>query len=292
MTQPPRDNTRGSLWLVADLSLNIWALAIVKANGLDYGAAQLVLIRAAMGFVLISPWIWAARGRFGAVADPGLHLLRVALSALTLTASFHAIARVPFALLTAVNFTRPVLTMVLAALILREVIPRRRWVAAGCALLGVIVAIGPLDGADTGALGILGLAVLAGCGAIIVTRRLRAAPTIVLMTFYTGGLALATAPVALAGWQPVAAADLPVLLAIGVFAQAAQICFLRAQFWGEAGVLSVVSYLSLVGTASVGYLVFDERLTWGFWAGAGLVILSVAAVSGRTASRPAPGPIR
>ncbi|MFN3144351.1 MAG: hypothetical protein ACE368_03365 [Paracoccaceae bacterium] len=42
----PRDNLRGGAWLIADMSLNIWALSIVKALGADYAAAQVVFLRA------------------------------------------------------------------------------------------------------------------------------------------------------------------------------------------------------------------------------------------------------
>ena len=281
---PPRDNVRGSGWLIADMSLNIWALSIVKANGLDFVAAQLVFLRAITGICLISPWIWHARARFRTVSDPGFHALRVVLSATALTASFYVIARIPFALFTAANFTRPIVTMLLAAVFLREVIGARRWAAAGVAFIGILIAVEPIDAQGASGLFALPVVILAGCGAIIVTRRLRAAPTVVLMTFYTAGLAVCTAPFAVAFWQPIPADTLLILLGIGVFSQIAQLCFLRAQFWGEAGVLSVVSYLSLVLSTTVGYVVFAETPRPAFFLGAALVIGSVAAIGIRRPS--------
>jgi len=112
--EPPRDDLRGGAWLIADMSLNIWALSIVKWLGAGYPATQVVFLRAAVGLVLIAPLIWRGRARFRGVADLRLHLLRVALSVVTLSASFYAIARVPLAVFTAVGFTRPLVTMLLA----------------------------------------------------------------------------------------------------------------------------------------------------------------------------------
>lgn len=268
----PRDNLRGGAWLIADMSLNIWALSIVKALGADYAAAQVVFLRAGVGLVMILPFALRDRAQFRRLQTPWLHLLRVVLSVVTLTASFFAISRVPLALFTAMNFTRPLVTMVMAALILHEAIGPRRWAAAVIALLGVVIAVGP--GTAEWSPGLLALAVviLAGSAAVIVTRRLREVPLTVMMAFYTGGLAAFSAPFAAAGWVPIAPAHILPLLLIGVFAQSAQFCFLRAHYHGEAGFLSVLSYLSLVVSVSVGALVFKEVPTPEFWAGAALVV--------------------
>ncbi|MCH2095356.1 MAG: DMT family transporter [Rhodobacteraceae bacterium] len=271
-TQPPRDNLRGGAWLLTDMSVNITALSIVKWLGADYPAVQIVFLRALAGLVLILPLIWVRRASFHAIQDRSLHMLRVALSVVTLSASFYAIARVPLAVFSAVGFTRPVVTMVLAALLLRETIGRRRWMAAGLAMIGAFIAANPSQVSLTSGLVALPIMVFAGCGAVIVTRRLRAAPTTVMMTFYTAGLMICTAPLAALSWVPIAPNHLIPLLMVGALAQCAQLCFLRAHHHGEAGFLSVVSYLSLIFSVSVGYLVFDEVPLPSFWGGSVLVI--------------------
>ncbi len=253
-----RDNLRASGWLVADLALNIWALTIVKLMGLGFPAVQLVFLRAVAGLVLLAPWIWRERAAFADIDRRRLHLLRVGLSTVTLATSFYAVARLPFALFTAINFTRPVILMVMAALILHERIGPRRWLGAVIGLGGALVAVGPDLTAPSPALWALCVTVLTGTGAIVATRRLRGTPAVVMMALYAGGLAFATLPFALWSWQPVMGADWPVLLAIGVFAQAAQLCFLRAHFLGDAGVLAPVFYLSLILTAITGYVFFGE----------------------------------
>ena len=254
------------------MSLNIWALSIAKAMGLDFPAVQLVFIRAVVGLVLMLPWILRDRAAFRDLSDLGLHGLRVVLSAIALTASFFAIARLPLALFTAVNFTRPLVLMVMAAPILKEVIPSRRWIAAFVGLAGVIIAVNPNELVGGWGLPALFLTVIAGTGAVIVTRRLADAPTVVMMSFYTGGLAVILAGFAYQSWHPVAQAEWPKLVAIGVFAQCAQFCFLQAHRLGQAAFLAVLSYASLVVSTLVGYIVFDEVPRLSFWLGAGLII--------------------
>ena len=287
--EAPRDNIKGGAWLLADMALNIWALGIVKALGLGYPAAQIVFLRAAIGLLLLSPWILRSRAQFATVPDLKLQILRVGLSAATLTASYFAIARVPLALFTTMNFTRPLVVMVLAALLLRERITPAQWGAAAIAMIGVIVAIDP-DGTPLGP-GLLALAlvILTGSGAVIVTRRLRGTPTIVLMTFYTIGLGLCTLPFALWSWQPIPPNHLAPLLAIGLFAQAAQACFLRAHYNGDAGVLSVLGYTSLPLSTAAGYFAFSEVPTLRFYAGATLVVLAAASLTLSRRKRPVMG---
>ena len=167
-------------------------------------ACKTRLIHPVTGCRLAGCWrIWRYRHAFIGLQDLGLHALRVAFSATALTASLFSISRVPLALFTAVGFTRPILTMIAAAWILREVITRDRWIAAVIEFLGVIIAVDPSSLSGGWGLAAQGLVVVAATGAVITTRRLVAAPTVVMMTFYTAGLALITAPFAVIGWQPV-----------------------------------------------------------------------------------------
>lgn len=273
MAEKPR-NFLGGGWLLADMSLNIWALTIVKSVGLEYTAWQIVFLRAVIGFLMMIPWIARQPSVFRNIQNLQLHALRVGLSTLTLTTSFFAIARLPFALFTAINFTRPLVLMVMAAFILRESISGKQWIAAVIGLVGVIIALEPSGLALTWGLPALFLTVIFGTSAIIVTRKLSDAPTVVMMTFYTAGLSVLTLPFAVWSWVPMQLDDWPVLLAIGLFAQSAQFCFLKAHKWGEAGFLALLGYSSLLLSTSVGYFVFDEIPQWSFVFGAILIVVA------------------
>ncbi|MEM1273465.1 MAG: DMT family transporter [Pseudomonadota bacterium] len=270
----PADNLQGALWLIADMALNIWALSIVKAFGADYPAAQLVFLRASIGFLVLTPWLWRDRSAFATIENAGLHLLRVGLSAVTLAASFYAISRLSFALFSAINFTRPILLMIFAALLLREPIGPVRWVVAGIGLMGAVIAAAPATLDVNSGLASQCFAVVTGTLAVILTRRLKGTPTIVMMVFYAAGLALLSAPLAIATWQPIPRDELWLLLCIGLFAQLAQFCFLHAHWRGDAGVLGPVSYASLVLSATAGYVFFAEIPTPNLLLGAVLIVLS------------------
>ncbi|MBT8458397.1 MAG: DMT family transporter [Boseongicola sp.] len=265
------------------MSLNIWALAIVKAIGLGFPAFQIVFLRALVGLVIMLPWIVKQRSAFSNLPDLQLHTMRVVFSAIALTASFYAIARLPLALFTAISFTRPILTMIAAAILLREVITRGRWLAAFAGLLGVIIAVEPSELSGGSGLFAQVITVLAATAVVIITRRLVEAPTVVMMTFYTAGLTVIAAPFAYSSWQTVAANEWPALLAVGAFAQAAQFCFLRAHRYGQAAFLAILSYASLLFSTTIGYFVFNEVPSLSFWVGASLIISATLWITLRSA---------
>lgn len=278
-----KDNFRAGLWLMADMGLNIWAISIVKALGAGYPAWQIVFLRALTGLVLILPWLVRQRHVLARIDRVALHLFRVALSAAALTGGFYAVAHLPLAFYMTMNFTRPVVLVALSALILRETVSGARWFAAGLGLVGAFIAASPGNVPWTPALLAALVAVFAGTGAIIVTRQLKGTPPVVMMLFYTGGLALITSWPALSGWQPVAAGHWPFLLAVGVFSQAAQFCFLRAHWLGDAGFLGPLGYSSLILSGLVGYVFFSEIPSLNTVIGAAIIVSATAFLTYRTA---------
>lgn len=218
------------------------------------------------------PWVFQRRIEFSGLTDLRLHAARVILSVFALFSSFYALSRLPFALVTAIGFTRPILTMVLAWFLLRETISGNRWAAAFVAFVGVILALQPGNLVWSSGIPAAFLTVLCGTLAIITTRHLSKTPVIVMMTFYTLGLSLVSAPFAASQWVPIAPDHLTPLLTIGLVAQIAQFCFLKAHYKAEAGFLSILAYLSLVFTTTVGVVVFNEVPTLMFGVGAMLIV--------------------
>lgn len=273
------DNLQAGLWLIADMCLNIWAISIVKALGGGYPSWQIVFLRALVGLALLLPWVWRDRQAFANIEHWGLQILRIALSTLTLTASFFAVARLPLALFMTMNFTRPLVLIAMAALVLGEKVPWVRWAAGAVGLVGILIALNPDNVPWSWGLLAVAITVFSGTAAIIVTRKLKGTPAVVMMAFYTGGLALLTAVPAQQTWVPIAPDHLPYLLAVGVFSQCAQFCFLQAHWKGDAGFLGPLGYSSLIVSGTVGFLIFNEVPTLNTIIGAAIIVLATTLLS-------------
>lgn len=281
-TGPARDNLRGAVWLIADMSLNIWSLSIAKTLGLDLPAIQIVFMRALVGLLLTLPFLLRA-GRLPRLDRPGLQAMRVGLTTTAMTGSFYAVAHLPFALFSTINFTRPLLMMAMAALLLGERIRPVQWLAGAMGLIGVVIAVNPGTLHATSGLIALFVTVLSGTGAVIILRRLRGEDPLAMMLWQTSGLALISLLPALWFWHP-PGSGWALLILIGVFSQGAQFCFMRAHYWGDAGFLAPLSYISLILTTSVGYFVFDETPAASVFIGAAF-ITAAALIAGRSTAR-------
>ncbi|SDF01128.1 DMT family transporter [Limimaricola pyoseonensis] len=284
----PAPATAAAAWLLLDMTLVTGVTVLVKLEGQSRPVAQMVFLRAAIGLVLIAPLVWRHRRDFARMRAPWRNAGRVACNAVALGMNFTALTLLPLAVVTGISFTRPLVAMGLAALLLGETVRRLHWAGAAVALAGVLLMIAP-DGSG-GALPAAGLAaaalsVLFGAMAAIQTRALRGESLVVMMLFYTLGLAVLSAPLAALDWAPVGRADLWPLIGIGVLAQAGQYCFLRAYALGEASRLAPLGYLSILLATAAGWIVFGDRPGPSLALGGAVVVLGMLLV--RRADRPA-----
>jgi drug/metabolite transporter (DMT)-like permease len=209
-------------WLLTDMVLVAGGMtALVKAQGLAYPAIQLVFIRAMVGLLFILPLIWRARAHVLRPKHPWKNVSRVVCNAIALSSQFLAYTLMPLAVVNALLFGRPLLTMAMGVTMLGERVSRTRWIGAGVALAGVAIMLSP-DGGVAWNFGLLAVAanVVFGSLAVIQTRAMHDENTIVMMVFYTVGLAAFTAIPAAFAWKPVATVDWIPLLGIGLLAQA------------------------------------------------------------------------
>jgi len=113
--------------------------AIVKAEGETYPAVQLVFLRSLVGFISVTPLVWRHRRKLTDLSNIRGHLARVAFNSVALTLNFAAFAALPLALVTAIGFTRPLVLLVMAAIMLGESVTRMRYSFTALGFVGVIV---------------------------------------------------------------------------------------------------------------------------------------------------------
>jgi drug/metabolite transporter (DMT)-like permease len=263
MNQPtPRADASSLVWLLSDMVLVTIMTVLVKIGGASYPALQMVFIRSLIGLISVLPMAWRHRAALASTRHVGRHIFRVVCNTLALTSNFAALTALPLAMVNAIGFTRPLVVMALAAIMLGERSTYWRWTGATIGLLGVLIMVAPGDVSfNPGILAALGTVVF-GSLAVIQTRALADENTTVLMVFYTVGLTVFTAIPAAWSWQPVAMVDWPLLIAIGALAQIGQYCFLRAYQSAPANKLAPFGYLSIVLATLAGFLAFGEVPQW------------------------------
>jgi drug/metabolite transporter (DMT)-like permease len=189
-----------------------------------------------------------------------LLILRSIFGVLGIAAYFYALANMKLSDAVILNKMSPFFVMVFAALFLKEKITKKQLIALFTAALGAILVIRPgFDSNLMPALIALLSSIFAGIAYTIV-RQLRKTDSAATVVFYFSLFStLAMIPFMLSGsFMIPTAVQALALLALGLFATAAQLFMTNAYRHAEAGELSIYTYANIVFSSIFGLILFQE----------------------------------
>ncbi len=187
-----------------------------------------------------------------------------------------AIGRVPLATASAIGFTSPLIVTALSVPLLHESVGWRRWSAVLVGFAGALMVIRPGSGMHDPAVLLLLSSALAYALYQIATRWVGShdnAATGIVFAALLGSLAM-TFVLPFAWVMPHTLFDAALFCLLGVFGGVGHYLIIRAFQLGPAAVMAPLGYVELVGTATLGYLVFDNFPDLWTWIGAGVIIAS------------------
>lgn len=256
--------------------------ALVKAASERISIGEITFCRSF--FALIPVLIWVAwEGRLGTVFKTSNmlgHLNRALLGIGSAYLGFVAVSLLPLADATAIGYSSPLLTVILAALLLGERVRIYRWSAVVLGLAGVLIILSdyvmpgarPVESSLLGAFCQL-LSGLFWAFAAIQIRRLHTtekSSTIVVYFSVFGSLAaLMTLPF---GWQVPNATEALYLVCIGVAGGVGQVFVTQSLRLSGLSVLAPFDYLSLIWAVLFGVVFFGDVPTPAMLVGAVIVI--------------------
>lgn len=286
--------------------------ALVRHLGDVAPVGQMVFFRSVFAILPVLV-IYAFRGELMSAVRtnrPFGQLGRGLLSVCGMFSNFSALTRLPLADATAIQFASPLITVALAAAILKEKVGLFRWSAVLVGFAGVVVMLVPhFDVNRYAAAGAMGVAaagatfaiVSAVCnaGTVIQTRRLTRTETTPSIVFYFSLICaiagLTTLPF---GWHNPTAWQLTELIALGVFGGVAHIFLTESYRYAPASVIAPFDYTAMLWALLLGYWVFGELpaplvyVGGVIVAGAGLVVIWRERQLGIGRARQAEGPRR
>lgn len=198
------------------------------------------------------------------------HLGRGSISICGMSANFASLTRLPLVEVTAIQFASPLITVALAALVLKERVRIYRWSAVVVGFMGVMVMLAPhLDmrllvatGASAATLGALFAVVSAFCnaGTVVQTRRLTQTESTSSIVFYFSLICalagLVTWP--LFGWYAPTRLELAALISCGLLGGLAHIFLTESYRYASASLLAPFDYTAMLWAFILGYVMFDE----------------------------------
>ncbi|WP_374283477.1 DMT family transporter [Novosphingobium sp.] len=139
-----RAETTGLLYALAGFALLSCGDAVVKTMSGQWAPTAIAMTRYVLGAVgLGAVLLWREGPRAFIMPAPGAQILRGAAVALATVGFFSAIFVLPLATATSITFTSPMLTALLAALLLGEPARRETVIASIIAFIGVLVVLRP-----------------------------------------------------------------------------------------------------------------------------------------------------
>jgi drug/metabolite transporter (DMT)-like permease len=189
-----------------------------------------------------------------------LLILRSAFGLLGIAAYFYALANMKLSDAVILNKMSPFFVMVFAALFLKEKISKKQLIALVTAALGAILVIRPgFDSNLIPSLIALMSSIFAGIAYTLV-RQLRKTDSAATVVFYFSFFStIAMIPFMLSGSFVIpSAVQALALLALGLFAAAAQLFMTNAYRHAEAGELSIYTYANIVFSSIFGLVLFQE----------------------------------
>lgn len=264
--------------------LFVGVTAIVKYVGDEIPAAQSAFMRYALGLVFLLPLIPTIRRQRLPRRVWGVLGLRGAMHALGVALWFYAMARLPMAEVTAMNYLTPVYVAVGAALFLGEPMKARRMLAIGVALVGALVILRPgFREIAPAHLAILVTALVFSVSYLIVKLLSAEVPPAMQVAFLSLGVTVFLAPFALVGWVPPTAAQVGWLFVVAALATAGHYTMTLAFAAAPMAVTQPVTFLQLLWASLVGMIFFAEPVEMPVIAGGVLIVAAISFISWREA---------
>jgi drug/metabolite transporter (DMT)-like permease len=271
-----------ALWmLVASLAFAVMT-AFVKAGAAHHSPLELVFYRGLFGTAAIGAFALATRRDLG-TPHLRMHLGRSAAGVGALLMWFYALAHLPLATATTLNYTSPLFLGALSAVLFKRRDERALGVTIAVGFAGIVMVLRPTVQEDQTLPGLVGACsgFLSALAYLSVRRLGELGEPEWRVVFYFSALmtlACGAGMVAL-GARPVTAQSAPLLLGIGICATAAQLALTRAYSRGKTLLASNLSYATVLLSAVIGLALWGETLPAVAWAGMGLVIASGVAAT-------------
>jgi drug/metabolite transporter (DMT)-like permease len=220
-----------------------------------------------------------------------LHIFRNGVHYLGNVGWFIGVTLVPLADLSALQFTVPLFTIVLAAVVLRETVGAHRWTATAIGFAGALVIIRPgFAEIGPGTIAVVLSAVFYAASQVSTKSLSRTdSPNLILFYMALIFVPISAVPAAFDWTTPTLADAIPILL-LGVFGVLAHACIIRSFAAADASFVMPFDFLRLPIAALFGFVLYLERPDIWVWTGAVIIFGAAYYITRRESRRPKPGP--
>lgn len=265
-------NIRGACYVAVGGFLLIVMASLVKLLGKSLPAFEVLFVRFLAGLLVILPLVWKLGFRILRTKKIHLHATRGFVGFMGNLGFFFALVHVPLGDTVTIQFSRPLFTILVAALFLGEAVGLKRSFVTLVGFGGILMITRPFsEGFDPWALSALGGAFF-GTLVVLTVKLLSRTEQSVTITFYSMAFMTLYAFIpAMATWQTPTWVELGLLVLTGAFSVTGQILFTHGVAVGETSYVMPFDYLRIVYSFVLGIVWFSE--VPGIWSFAGAAVI-------------------
>ncbi len=285
VSELPANFVASLLMVSAFLTFTMMAV-LIRTVGSAIPIVEVVFIRQFLSMLMFAPLFWRDRALIRHSSGLKLHLGRGVSATFSMFCGLTATLMIPLADVTAIQMAEVLIVTALGALILRESVGWRRWLAASIGFVGVVVMVRPF-GDGLGPYAYVALAgAFFGASNMLFLRAGARHDSIGTVLFWQGIVVLTLiTPIAVskwvwpAPWQALLLVIMSVIFFLGGWLMTA------ALRMGETTALAPLHYLRLIMMGAVGWAVYAETPTVHTIVGAALILTSATYTIRRNAQK-------
>lgn len=236
-------------------------MATSKTLSPDISNVIVAFMRSLFGLMFIMPMILKNNSSIFKTQQIKWHLLRVVFTCLSMIATYYTYRYFTLTFATAIGFSGPLITSMMAVLILKEKANLIKWIAIITGYAGVLVLVNPTQvNWDINILIAL-FANITASTALILTKKLSNVDSKSTILAYSAVLsALMMSPFVAMNWQLPQTEDIMKLVLIGGFAIIAQLCYISALSYGPASLVAALEYIRVLVSIPIDIYFFNKAL--------------------------------
>ena len=277
-------NIRGMAWLA--LAGIIFAVLnmLMRRLSIEYDPYLTQFWRNFLGTLIMLPLFFRHGFALPRTNNLRLQIVRNIVHTLGLTVWFSALGQIPLAEMTTIGFTGPLFVTIGAVLFLREKVRIRRWLAVAVGFCGVLVVLQPGGhSVDIYTIVMLCSAPLFA-GSFLLAKVLTRYDSPAMIVLWQGMLvSVLSFPIAIYFWQWPSVEQFAWLVLCGILGSVGHTTMVQAFRVAEISAIQPINFLTLIWSASLGYLMFADVPAVTTWIGAAVIFSAATYIARREA---------
>ncbi|MDO8976317.1 DMT family transporter [Reyranella sp.] len=277
---PP--NVQGALWLVSGGFIFTSTGVMIRLLSEQIESVQTAFFRAILSVIMLLPLMMTGRVKPWLSKRIKGHFWRTFMGTTSMVLGFYAISMLPLADATAIAFSQPLFSVLVAAVIAKEKVRWRRWTATVVGFIGVLVMVRPGESSlQLGALVALANAACVAVSILLVKRLSDSESPLMILTQFAIFSTLLLAPPALWVWRWPDLFGWVLAIGIASTATVGQYFWVQAFKAGEMSAIAPFEYMRLPFAVFMGWLMWNEMPVVWTYVGAAIVIASALYIAHR-----------